>query len=66
MKIYKTITLPVSLYGYEILSLVLREEHRFSVFENRVLRRKFGPETKVWLRRLKGQDHSKDPGLGGS
>jgi hypothetical protein len=33
----------VALYGCEILSLILREEHRPRVFENRVLRRIFGP-----------------------
>jgi hypothetical protein len=43
IKIYKTIILPVVLYGCEIWSLTLREEHRFRVFENRVLRRIFGP-----------------------
>jgi hypothetical protein len=32
------------LYGCETLSLTLREEHRLRVFENRVLRRIFGPE----------------------
>jgi hypothetical protein len=32
------------LYGCEIRSLTLREEHRLRVFENRVLRRIFGPE----------------------
>jgi hypothetical protein len=32
----------VVLYGYEILSLALREEHRLRVLENRVLRRIFG------------------------
>jgi hypothetical protein len=32
----------VFLYGYETLSLTLREEHRIRVFENRVLRRIFG------------------------
>jgi hypothetical protein len=31
------------LYGYETWSLTLREEHRLRVFENRVLRRIFGP-----------------------
>jgi hypothetical protein len=40
---YKTIILPVVLYGCETLSLTLREEHRLRVFENRVLRRIFGP-----------------------
>jgi hypothetical protein len=43
-KIYKTITLPVVLYGCETWSLTLREEHRLRVFENRVLRRIFGPK----------------------
>jgi hypothetical protein len=32
------------LYGYETWSLTLREEHRLKVFENRVLRRIFGPK----------------------
>jgi hypothetical protein len=43
VKIYKTIILPV-LYGCETWSLTLREEHRLRVFENRVLRRIFGPK----------------------
>jgi hypothetical protein len=34
----------VVLYGYESWSLTLREEHRLRVFENRVLRRIFGPK----------------------
>jgi hypothetical protein len=42
-KIYRTIILPVALYGCETWSLTLREEHRLRVFENRVLRRIFGP-----------------------
>jgi hypothetical protein len=42
--IYKTIILPVVLYGCEAWFLTLREEHRLRVFENRVLRRIFGPE----------------------
>jgi hypothetical protein len=41
---YKTIILPVVLYGCETWSLTLREEHRSRVFENRVLRRIFGPK----------------------
>jgi hypothetical protein len=44
IKIYKTIILPVVLYGCETWSFILREEHRLRVFENRVLRRIFGPE----------------------
>jgi hypothetical protein len=43
IRIYNTIILPVVLYGCEIWSLTLREEHRLRVFENRVLRRIFGP-----------------------
>jgi len=41
--IYKTKILPVVLYGYETWSLTLREECRLMVFENRILRRIFGP-----------------------
>jgi hypothetical protein len=40
--IYKTIILPVVLYGCETWSLALREEHRLRVFLSRVLRRIFG------------------------
>jgi hypothetical protein len=36
--------LPAVLYGCEILSWTLREEHKLRVFENRVLRRMFGPK----------------------
>ena len=44
IKIYRTIILPVVLYGCETWSLTLREEHRLRVSENRVLRRVFGPK----------------------
>jgi hypothetical protein len=44
IKIHKTVILPVVLYGCETWSLALREEHRLKVFENRVLRRIFGPK----------------------
>jgi len=44
IKIYRTIILPVVLYGCETSSLTLREERRLRVFENRVLRRVFGPK----------------------
>jgi len=44
IKIYKAIILPVVLYGCETWSLTLREERRLRVFENRVLRRIFGPK----------------------
>jgi hypothetical protein len=42
--IYKTTILPVVLYRCETWFLTLREEHRLRVFENRVLRRIFGPK----------------------
>jgi hypothetical protein len=41
---YKTVILPVVLYGCETWSLTLREEHRLRVFESRVLRWIFGPK----------------------
>jgi hypothetical protein len=44
IKIYRIIMLPVVLYGCETWSLTLREEHRLRVFENRALRRIFGPK----------------------
>jgi hypothetical protein len=44
VKIYKTVILPVVLYGCETWSLTLREDHRLGVFENRVLRRIFRPK----------------------
>ena len=44
IKIYRTIIFPVVLYGCETWSLTLTEERRLSVFENRVLRRVFGPK----------------------
>jgi hypothetical protein len=44
VKIYKTIILSVVLYGCGTLSHTLNEEHRLRVFENRVLRRIFGPK----------------------
>jgi hypothetical protein len=40
VKIY----MPVVLYGCETWYLILREAHRLRVFENRVLRRIFGPK----------------------
>jgi hypothetical protein len=44
VRIYKTIILPVVLYGCETWSLTLREEHKLRVFENRVFRIIFGPK----------------------
>ena len=43
-KIYRTIILPVVLYGCETWSLTLKEERRLRVFEKRVLRRIFRPK----------------------
>jgi hypothetical protein len=44
IRIYQTIILPVVLYGCETWSLTLGEKHSLRVFENRVLRRIFGPK----------------------
>jgi hypothetical protein len=43
IKIYRTIILPIVLYGCETWLLTLREECRRRVLENRGLRRVFGP-----------------------
>jgi hypothetical protein len=40
----KTIILPVVLYGCKTWSLALKKEHRLGVFENRMLRKIFGPK----------------------
>ena len=59
IKIYRTIILPVVLYGWETWSLTLREERRLRVLENRVLRRIFGPKmdevTREW-RKLNNEE----------
>jgi hypothetical protein len=54
IKIYRTVILPVVLYGCETWSLTLREEYERRAFENRVLRRIFGPkrEEDTSLRKL--------------
>jgi hypothetical protein len=44
IRVYRTVVLPVVLYGCETWSLTLREETRLRVFENRVLRKIFGPK----------------------
>ena len=44
IKIYRTINFPVVLCGCKNWSLTLREEPRLRMFENRVLRRIFGPK----------------------
>jgi hypothetical protein len=62
VKIYKTIILPVVLYECETWSLSLREEHGPKVFENRVLRRIFGPKTdevtEDWRKLHNGELHN--------
>ena len=44
IKIYKTIILPVVLYGCETWSLTLRVEYRLRASDNRILMRIFGPK----------------------
>jgi hypothetical protein len=44
IKIHRTIILPVVLHGCETWSIILREKRRLRVFENRLLRRIFGPK----------------------
>ena len=59
IKIYRTIILPVVLYGCETWSLTLREERKLRVFENMVLRSIFGPrrdEVTEELRRLHNEE----------
>jgi hypothetical protein len=54
IKIYRTLILPVVLYGCETWSHTMRKEHGLRVFENRVLRRIFEPKrdeaTEEWRR----------------
>jgi hypothetical protein len=60
IKIYKTIILPVVLYGCKTWSLTFGQEHRLRVFEKRVLRKIFGPkrEEDGSLRKLHHDVHS--------
>ena len=61
IKIYKTIISPVVLYGYQTWSRTLREKSRLNVFENRILRRIFGPkrdENREWRRLHNEEVHS--------
>ena len=58
IKIYRTLILPVVLYGCETWSLKLKEERKLRVFENWVLRRILGPrrdELTGELRRLRNE-----------
>jgi hypothetical protein len=45
IRICKTIIVPVVLCGCDTWSLTLRQKRRLRVFENRVLRRMFGPKS---------------------
>ena len=61
IKIYKTIILPVVLYGCETWLLTFSKEHMLRMFENRVLRRIFGPmrdEVTVEWRKLHNEELS--------
>jgi hypothetical protein len=61
IKIYKTVILPVVLYGYETWSLSLRAEHRLRIFEKSELRRIFGPEREEdgsWIKLHNDEFHS--------
>jgi hypothetical protein len=61
IKIYKTVILPVVLYGCKTWSLTLTEERRLRVFENRVSRKIFGPkreEDGLWRKLHNDELHS--------
>ena len=61
IKICKTVILSVVLHGCEAWPLTLREECKLRVFENRILRRIFGPkrdENGEWRRLHNGEIHS--------
>jgi hypothetical protein len=61
IKIYKTVILPVVLYGCETWSPTFREEHGLRVFGNRVLRKIFGSkreEDGSWRKLYNDELHS--------
>jgi len=61
IEICSNIIVSVVLYGCETWSITLRKEHRQGVFENRVLRRIFGPkwdEVTVEWRKLRTEEFS--------
>jgi hypothetical protein len=62
VKIYKKDNTTSCFYVCETWSVKLREEHRLRVFENRVLRRIFGPKgdevTREWRKLLTGELHN--------
>jgi hypothetical protein len=50
IKVYKYLILPVILYGCETSSVTLREGHRLTIFENRMLKRIFGHKREEMVR----------------
>jgi hypothetical protein len=61
IKTYETVFFSVVLYGCGTWSLTLREEHTLRVFENRLLRRIFGPkreEDGSWIKLHNDELHS--------
>ncbi|KAJ4434569.1 hypothetical protein ANN_23131 [Periplaneta americana] len=62
VRIYKTVILPVVLYGCETWTLTLREEQRLRVFENKVVRKIFGAKrdevTGVWRKLHNAELHA--------
>ncbi|KAJ4439206.1 hypothetical protein ANN_07325 [Periplaneta americana] len=62
VRIYKTVILPVVLYGCETWTLTLREEQRLRVFENKVLRKIFGAKrdevTREWRKLHNAELHA--------
>ncbi|KAJ4439547.1 hypothetical protein ANN_07671 [Periplaneta americana] len=62
VRIYKTVILPVVLYGYEAWTLTLREEQRLRVFENKVLGKIFGAKrdevTREWRKLHNAELHA--------
>ncbi|KAJ4428178.1 hypothetical protein ANN_24193 [Periplaneta americana] len=67
VRIYKTVILPVVLYGCETWTLTLREEQRLRVFENKVLRKIFGAKrdevTGEWRKLHNTELHALYPSL---
>ncbi|KAJ4443791.1 hypothetical protein ANN_05569 [Periplaneta americana] len=65
VRIYKTVILPVVLYGCETWTLTLREEQRLRIFENKVLRKIFGAKrdevTGEWRKLHNGELHTLYP-----
>ncbi|KAJ4427536.1 hypothetical protein ANN_25184 [Periplaneta americana] len=65
VRIYKTVILPVVLYGCETWTLTLREEQRLRVFENKVLRKIFGAKrdevTGEWIKLHNAELHALYP-----